>query len=145
MTRPGIEPATSRSQSGRSTTEPLCRYVRWKLSISDRSADKLQAWSFKLPTFSLTNFWPNCVNRFFVRGNPNDRCYYQPKNVRKPRHFGPKRSYQHYVAVMLVNLVDYSWNQSKLRKRISVHSVPVHWHCIYRQSLFVWDRRHIDW
>ena len=26
MTRPGIEPATSRSQSGRSTTEPLCRY-----------------------------------------------------------------------------------------------------------------------
>ena len=25
MTRPGIEPATSRSQSGRSTTEPLCR------------------------------------------------------------------------------------------------------------------------
>ena len=27
MTRPGIEPATSRSQSGRSTTEPLCRYI----------------------------------------------------------------------------------------------------------------------
>ena len=27
MTRPGIEPATSRSQSGRSTTEPLCRFV----------------------------------------------------------------------------------------------------------------------
>ena len=25
MTQPGIEPATSRSQSGRSTTEPLCR------------------------------------------------------------------------------------------------------------------------
>ena len=25
MTRPGIEPATYRSQSGRSTTEPLCR------------------------------------------------------------------------------------------------------------------------
>ena len=26
MTRPGIEPATSRSQSRRSTTEPLCRF-----------------------------------------------------------------------------------------------------------------------
>ena len=30
MTRPGIEPATSRSQSGRSTTEPLCRYRKWR-------------------------------------------------------------------------------------------------------------------
>ena len=29
MTRPGIEPATSGSQSGRSTTEPLCLYEIW--------------------------------------------------------------------------------------------------------------------
>ena len=28
MSQPGIEPATSRSQSGCSTTEPLCRYQR---------------------------------------------------------------------------------------------------------------------
>ena len=43
---------------------------------------------------------------------------------------------------MLANLVDYRHNKSKRRKRISVQSVPVHWHCIYHQSFLVWDRRH---
>ena len=34
MTRPGIEPATYRSQSGRSTTEPLCRCFHVILGLS---------------------------------------------------------------------------------------------------------------
>ena len=38
MTRPGIEPATSRSQSGRSATEPLCRYLINKLRTATETA-----------------------------------------------------------------------------------------------------------
>ena len=38
MTRLGIEPATSRSQSGRSTTEPLYRYwVEWEENCEGRT------------------------------------------------------------------------------------------------------------
>ena len=46
MTRPGIEPATSRSQSGRSTTEPLCRsskYLTWVLKAVRQEVNNLKS------------------------------------------------------------------------------------------------------
>ena len=56
MTRPGIEPATSRSQSGRSTTEPLCRFVSALNDYCTRWCKREHVESYALNNWKLKIF-----------------------------------------------------------------------------------------